>query len=199
MTQRNSSRNLRSQLHRQVLPPARPRMDAFETFTEAGGHHGSQGPTEHSPGHRGHSSHNPQPQHHLPHQHPSNTPFCQPITTVTASASVTVAVHPASFSTQNPASSFPEYTAADSYCPTGPEGPEAAFQDPHVPVYTHTETRDFKVEAMELQDLELEAAESSSGRQASWGEIQQLQQIHKWFCHIYFTSLFHFDVLKTPS
>ncbi|XP_017286792.1 protein patched homolog 1 [Kryptolebias marmoratus] len=166
-TQRNSSRNLRSQLHRQVPPPARPRTDAFEMSTEAGGHHGLQGPREHSAGHRGHSSHNPQPHHHLPHQHPSNTPFCQPITTVTASASVTVAVHPASFSTQNPASSYPEYPAADSYCPSGPEEPEAPFQDPHVPVYTHAEARDVKVEAMELQDLELEAAESNSGRRAS--------------------------------
>lgn len=101
-------------------------------------------------------------------------PFCQPITTVTASASVTVAVHPASFSAQSPASSYPEYTAADSYCPSGPEEQETAFQDPHVPVYTHTEARDVKVEAMELQDLELEAAESNSGRRASWGEIQQL-------------------------
>ncbi|KAM4576725.1 protein patched homolog 1 isoform 1-T1 [Odontesthes bonariensis] len=166
-TQRNSSRDPRTQLHRQAPPPARPRMDAFETATEAGGNHGSHTHREHTAGHRGRSSHNPQPNHNLPHHHPNPTPFCQPITTVTASASVTVAVHPAPLSNQSPASSYPEYTATDSYCPPGPEEPEPAFQDPHVPLYTHTAARGVKVEAMELQDLEFEAAESNSGRRAS--------------------------------
>lgn len=154
-------------MHWQAPPPARPRMDAFETATEAGGHYGSHGHREHSAGHRARSSHNPQPNHHLPHQ-PNPTPYCQPITTVTASASVTVAVHPAPLSNQNPpTSSYPGYTATDSYCPSGREGPEPAFQDPHVPQDTHTGTRGAKVEAMELQDLEFEAAESNSGRHTS--------------------------------
>lgn len=167
-TQRNSSRDPKSQLHRQAPPPARPRMDAFETATEAGGHYGSHGHREHSAGHRARSSHNPQPNHHLPHHHHNPTPYCQPITTVTASASVTVAVHPAPLSNQGPpASSYPGYTAADSYCPSGPEGQEPAFQDPHVPLDTHTGARGVNVEAMELQDLEFEAAESNSGRRAS--------------------------------
>uniref|UniRef100_A0A8C6VX29 Patched 1 n=1 Tax=Nothobranchius furzeri TaxID=105023 RepID=A0A8C6VX29_NOTFU len=154
-TQHNSSRDRRSQRRRQAPPPARPRTDAFGTATEAGGYHGP-------PGHREHSPH-----HHLPHQHPGTASFCQPITTVTASASVTVAVHPAPFSAQSPASSYPEYTAADSYGPSGPEEPEATFQDPHVPIYTHTEAREVKMEAMELQDLESEAAESNRGGQGS--------------------------------
>uniref|UniRef100_A0A3B4ZB43 Patched 1 n=1 Tax=Stegastes partitus TaxID=144197 RepID=A0A3B4ZB43_9TELE len=156
-TQRNNSRDPKSQLHWQAPPPARPRTDAFETATEAGGHYGSHGHREHSAGHRGRSSHNPQPNHHLPHHHPNPTPYCQPITTVTASASVTVAVHPPPpLSGQSPASSYPGYTAADSYCPSGQEEPEPAFQDPHVPLYTHTGARGVKVEAMELQDLETE-------------------------------------------
>uniref|UniRef100_A0AAQ6AJS7 SSD domain-containing protein n=1 Tax=Amphiprion ocellaris TaxID=80972 RepID=A0AAQ6AJS7_AMPOC len=167
-TQRNNSRDPKSQLHWQAPPPARPRTDAFETATEAGGHYSSHGHREHSAGHRGRSSHNPQPNQHLPHHHPNPTPYCQPITTVTASASVTVAVHPPPpLSGQSPASSYPGYTAADSYCPSGQEEPESAFQDPHVPLYTHTGARGVKVEAMELQDLEFEAAESNSGRRAS--------------------------------
>ncbi|XP_041856023.1 protein patched homolog 1 isoform X1 [Melanotaenia boesemani] len=166
-SQRNSSRDPRSQLHWQAAPPACPRMDAFETATEAGGNHGSHGHREHSAGHRSRSSHNPQPNHHLPHHHPNSTPFCQPITTVTASASVTVAVHPAALSNQSHASSYPEYTATDSHCPSGPEEPEPAFHDPHVPLYTHTGARRVKVEAMELQDLEFEATDSDGGRRAS--------------------------------
>uniref|UniRef100_A0A671TJ53 Patched 1 n=1 Tax=Sparus aurata TaxID=8175 RepID=A0A671TJ53_SPAAU len=155
-TQRNS-RDPKTQLHWQVPPPARPRMDAFETATEAGGHYGSHCHREHSAGHRARSSHNPQPNHHLPHHQPNPTPYCQPITTVTASASVTVAVHPAPLSNQSPpASSYPGYTATDSYCPSGPEEPEPAFQDPHVPLDTHNGARGDKVEAMELQDLETE-------------------------------------------
>uniref|UniRef100_A0A3Q3VU01 SSD domain-containing protein n=1 Tax=Mola mola TaxID=94237 RepID=A0A3Q3VU01_MOLML len=124
-TQRNS-RDPKTQLHWQVPPPARPRMDAFETATEAGGHYGSH-----------------------------------------ASASVTVAVHPAPLSNQNPPTSYPAYTATDSYCPSGPEEPEPAFQDPHVPLDTHTGARGVKVEAMELQDLEFEATDSNNGRWAS--------------------------------
>lgn len=168
VTQRNSSREPRSQLHRQAPPPARPRMDAFETATEAGGHHGSQSHREHSAGHRGRSTQNPQPNHHLPHHHPNTAPFCQPITTVTASASVTVAVQPAPLSGQGLG-----YTATDNFCPSGPEEPEGqqepepTFQDPHVPLYTHTGARGVKVEAVELQDLEFEAAESNRGRRAS--------------------------------
>ncbi|XP_010787823.1 protein patched homolog 1-like, partial [Notothenia coriiceps] len=166
--QRNSSRDPKSQPHRQAPPPARPRMDAFETATEAGGHHGSRGHREHSAGHRARSSHNPQPNHHLPHHHPNPTPYCQPITTVTASASVTVAVHPAPLSNQGPpASSYPGYTTTDSYCQSGDQGTEPVFHDPHVPLDTHTGARGAYMESMELQDLEFEAAESNNGRRTS--------------------------------
>uniref|UniRef100_A0A8C5GJE5 SSD domain-containing protein n=1 Tax=Gouania willdenowi TaxID=441366 RepID=A0A8C5GJE5_GOUWI len=146
--QRISSRDPTSQLHRQAPPPARPRLDAFETATEAGG------------GRRGHASYN----HHLPHQHHTHTPYCQPITTVTASASVTVAVHPAPPPTQSPSSSYPGYTATVSHCP---EELDPTFQDPHVPLGGTSGTRGVTVEAMELQDLDLEAAECSNGRRAS--------------------------------
>ncbi|KAM7017954.1 LOW QUALITY PROTEIN: protein patched homolog 1 [Tautogolabrus adspersus] len=167
-TQRTSSRDPKSQLHWQAPPPARPRMDAFETATEAGGHHGAHSHREPSAGHRARSTHNPQPNHHLPHHHPNPTPYCQPITTVTASASVTVAVHPPPLSNQSPpTSSYPGYTATDSYCSSGPKEPETVFQDPHVPLDTHTGVRGVQVEAMELQDLEFEAAESNSSRRAS--------------------------------
>lgn len=155
-----------TQLHWHVPPPARPRIDAFETATEAGAHHGSHGHREHLAGNRARSSHSSQ---HLLHHHPNLPPFCQPITTVTASASVTVAVHPAPLSSQNPLASYPGYTATDSYSPSSPpsEQPEPAFQDPHVPQDTETGARGVKVEVMELQDLEFEAADSNSGRRAS--------------------------------
>uniref|UniRef100_A0A667XQS7 Patched 1 n=1 Tax=Myripristis murdjan TaxID=586833 RepID=A0A667XQS7_9TELE len=172
-THRYNSRNPKSQLHQQSPPPAHPRMDAFETATEAGGHYSSHGSghREHSAGHRARSSHNPRPNHHLPH-HSNPAPYCQPITTVTASASVTVAVHPAPLSNQSPpASSYAGYTAADSYQPAGAESsgaePESDFQDPHVPLETHTGPRGAKMDAMELQDMEFEAAESNCGRRAS--------------------------------
>lgn len=143
-------------------------MDAFETATEAGAHCGSHGHREHSAGRRARSSHNPPPNHHLPHRRPNAAPYCQPITTVTASASVTVSVHPAPLSNQGPpAPSHPGYTATDGYCPSGAEGPEPAFQDPHVPSDAHAGARGLDVEAMDLQDLEFEAADSSSCRRAS--------------------------------
>ncbi|KAM9546083.1 LOW QUALITY PROTEIN: protein patched homolog 1-like [Salvelinus alpinus] len=159
----------------QSLPPSRPRMDAFETATEAGGHYssgghfGSGGHRERSAGHRTRPSHNPRPNHHQPH-HPNPNPaptYCQPITTVTASASVTVAVHSAPPPTQSPTSSYPGHTAANSYHTAGGAEPVPAFQDPHVPLEVHISCRGTKVEAMELQDVECEAAESDCGKRAS--------------------------------
>ncbi|KAM8866171.1 protein patched homolog 1 [Synchiropus picturatus] len=163
-TQRNSSRDPKSQLHRQAPPPVRPRTDAFETATEAGGRYGTHSHREHTAGQRTRASHNSQPHHH----HPHSAPFCQPITTVTASASVTVAVHSAPLAGQNPhGSNFPGYTATDSYCPPEQEEPESTFQDPHVPADFHSSSRGSTVESMELQDLEFEAAEGDGGRWAS--------------------------------
>ncbi|XP_034026422.1 protein patched homolog 1 [Thalassophryne amazonica] len=168
-TTQRYSREPKSQLHRQAPPPVCPRMDAFETSTETRGPNGTHGSghREHSAGRRARSSHNPQSNHHLPH-HPNPAPYCQPITTVTASASVTVAVHPAPLSNPNPtASSYPEYTPMYNCCPTRPEEPNPDFQDPHVPLDTHTGLRGAEMEAMELQDLEFEPAESSCVRHAS--------------------------------
>uniref|UniRef100_A0A3Q3JVI2 SSD domain-containing protein n=1 Tax=Monopterus albus TaxID=43700 RepID=A0A3Q3JVI2_MONAL len=146
-TQRIRNRDPESQLHWQARPPAHPRMDAFETATEAGGHY---------------------PNHHPPHHHTNPTPYCQPITTVTASASVTVAVHPPPLSNQSPStSSYQGYTATDSYRPSGLAEQEPVFPDPHVPLDTHTGDRGAKGEAMELQDLDLEAVDSNSRRRAS--------------------------------
>eukprot|EP00063_Salmo_salar_P051682 XP_014026517.1 PREDICTED: protein patched homolog 1 isoform X1 [Salmo salar] len=157
----------------QSLPPARPRMDAFEDATEAGGHYssgghfGSGGHRERSAGHRTRPSHNPRPNHHQPH-HPNPAPtYCQPITTVTASASVTVAVHSAPPPTQSPTSSYPGHTAANSYHTAGGAEPVPTFQDPHVPLEVHISRRGTKMEAMELQDVECEAAESDCGKRAS--------------------------------
>uniref|UniRef100_A0A8C7LY28 SSD domain-containing protein n=1 Tax=Oncorhynchus mykiss TaxID=8022 RepID=A0A8C7LY28_ONCMY len=158
----------------QSFPPARPRM-AFET--EAGGHYGSGGHfvsgghRERSAGHRTRPSHNPRPNHHQPqHSNPAPT-YCQPITTVTASASVTIAVHSTSPPTQSPTSSHPGHTAADSYHTARGAEPAPAFQHPHVPLEVHTGCRgtkmDTKVEAMELQDVECEAVESDCDKRAS--------------------------------
>lgn len=152
-----SSRELKSQLHWQAPPPAHPRMDAFETATEAGGPHGHR---EHSAGHRGRHTHGRHP--------PNPAPFCQPITTVTASASVTVAVHSAPVSSQSPSATYPGYAAADSYQPSSPSPePEPPYQDPHVPLDTPAGGRRDRVKAMELQDLEFEAADGNFGKRVS--------------------------------
>uniref|UniRef100_A0A8C7ZH48 Patched 1 n=1 Tax=Oryzias sinensis TaxID=183150 RepID=A0A8C7ZH48_9TELE len=166
-TWRNSSRDPRSQMHWKAPPPSCPRMDAFEAATEAGNHHGSHSHRERSAGHRGRSSHNHQSHHHPPPLHLNPTPFCQPITTVTASASVTVAVHQGPLSSLDPVSPHLGHAATDSYSSSGAEQPEPAFQDPHVPLYTYTGARGVQEEAVELQDLEFEAAENNIGRQAS--------------------------------
>ncbi|KAJ3603779.1 hypothetical protein NHX12_028520, partial [Muraenolepis orangiensis] len=156
----------------QPPPPARPRTDAFETANEAGGHYGSAGFGHRDPGAR--PSRNARPDRRPPRR--SNpAPFCQPITTVTASASVTVAVHAAPPAGQSHRASYPGYTAAtaeDSYYPSGAAapsgpGPGAGFQDPHVPLDTQPEPGGDKVDAMELQDMESEADERHCGRPAS--------------------------------
>ena len=93
---------------------------------------------------------------------------------MTASASVTVAVHAAAPAGQShPAPSYPGYTAAEGYYPSGAAssrpgpGPEPVFQDPHVPLDTQPEPGGAKMDAMELQDMESEADERNYGRRAS--------------------------------
>lgn len=75
--------------------------------------------------------------------------YCQPITTVTASASVTVAVHPAVHSHNSHAGGFPSY---EGYHETD----HGQFEDPHVPFNVRCERRNSKVEVIELQDVECE-------------------------------------------
>lgn len=124
-------------------PPYRPRRDAFEISTE--GHPG--------PGSRDRSG-------HRAHSHSVRSPafgaagaagatYCQPITTVTASASVTVAVHPALHSHSSRGAGF-------ASCEGHQEAGWAPFEDPHVPFNVRCERRNSKVEVIELQDVECE-------------------------------------------
>uniref|UniRef100_A0A8C2KHH6 Patched 1 n=1 Tax=Cyprinus carpio TaxID=7962 RepID=A0A8C2KHH6_CYPCA len=125
-------------------PPHRPRMDAFETATEPGGCSG--------PNHRERSgAHRPRSHNLYTHpSHPSTGPaYCQPITTVTASASVTVAVH-SGMPGQSPA--YPSHPSNDSYHTSEDVYTDPHFSDPHVPFDKSSDSS--KTEGMELQDLE---------------------------------------------
>ncbi|XP_050842899.1 protein patched homolog 1 [Serinus canaria] len=129
-------------------PPYRPRRDAFEISTE-----GHSGPSSSSSSSRDRSGHKAR-------CHSVRSPafgaagaagaaYCQPITTVTASASVTVAVHPALHSHSPRGVSFPSYEGHH-------EAGHAPFEDPHVPFNVRCERRNSKVEVIELQDVECE-------------------------------------------
>ncbi|XP_057354476.1 protein patched homolog 1 isoform X4 [Manis pentadactyla] len=117
-------------------PPYRPRRDAFEVSAE--------GP---SPGSRDRAGPRGTRSHHTQHPAFTTTGYCQPVTTVTASASVTVAVRP---------------PPAHSWSPQGVPCPEVCgpgcgpFEDPHVPSSVHCRRRGSKVEVIELQDVECE-------------------------------------------
>ncbi|XP_051949983.1 protein patched homolog 1 isoform X3 [Xyrauchen texanus] len=140
-------------------PPHRPRMDAFETATEPGGRSGPN-PRERPGAHR--------PRSHNPYSHPSHPStgpaYCQPITTVTASASasVTVAVH-SGIPSQSPA--YPSYPSNDSYHTSEEVYTDSQFSDPHVPF---DESNDgSKTEGMELQDLEYDTSNVCHTRPSS--------------------------------
>ncbi|KAF4796003.1 hypothetical protein TURU_088131 [Turdus rufiventris] len=75
--------------------------------------------------------------------------YCQPITTVTASASVTIAVHSIIHNYNSWVGRFPLYKG---YYESDP-GP---FEDPHVPFDVWYERRNSKMQVIELQDLECE-------------------------------------------
>lgn len=123
-------------------------MDAFETATDPGGHFGS-GSHSSSGSHSGSSSHNPT------FSAAAGPVYCQPITTVTASASVTVAVH------------SPAYVPFPSSCGRprpDPSHPTPPFQDPHVPFENRCSTSDCQQEAMELQDIECNTQSDSDRR-----------------------------------
>ncbi|XP_073084881.1 protein patched homolog 1 isoform X4 [Manis javanica] len=117
-------------------PPYRPRRDAFEVSAEGL-----------SPGSRDRAGPRGTRSHHAQHPAFATTGYCQPVTTVTASASVTVAVRP---------------PPAHSWSPQGVPCPEVCgagcgpFEDPHVPSSIHCGRRGSKVEVIELQDVECE-------------------------------------------
>ncbi|XP_048147153.1 protein patched homolog 1 isoform X2 [Corvus hawaiiensis] len=124
-------------------PPYRPRRDAFEISTE--GHSGPSNRDRSGPRARSHSVRSPA----FGAAGAAGAAYCQPITTVTASASVTVAVHSALHSHSSRGGSFPSY---DGHREAG----HAPFEDPHVPFNVRCERRNSKVEVIELQDVECE-------------------------------------------
>ncbi|NXW74283.1 PTC1 protein, partial [Hirundo rustica] len=124
-------------------PPYRPRRDAFEISTE--GHSGLN--NRDRLGHRAHSHGVRSPAFGATGA--TGAAYCQPITTVTASASVTVAVHPPLHSHSSRGASFPS-------CEGHHEAGHAPFEDPHVPFNVRCERRNSKVEVIELQDVECE-------------------------------------------
>ncbi|XP_040844670.1 protein patched homolog 1 isoform X2 [Ochotona curzoniae] len=133
-------------------PPYRPRRDAFEISTE-----GHSGPSHRDRGPRMHNTRNPASSSASSTATPGSAlpGYCQPITTVTASASVTVAVHPPPV----PGPLGPGRNPRGGLCPGYegyPETEPGLFEDPHVPFHVRCETRDSKVEIIELQDLACE-------------------------------------------
>ncbi|XP_025022430.1 protein patched homolog 1 [Python bivittatus] len=131
-------------------PPYRPRRDAFETFAK--GH--SCPSNRDCSGQRARSQNIRNPAFTATGS--SVPPCCQPITTVTASASVTVAVHPAGHSHSPHGGSFPAYERHH-------ETEHGQFEDPHVPFNVRCERRNSKVEIIELQDVECEERTHGEG------------------------------------
>lgn len=122
-------------------PPYRPRLDAFETAHEG---HSRLGNNDQS-SYRSHFHRTRNPT--FTANGVSAPTYCQPITTVTATASVTVAVHPP-IPSQNAFGGYPHY---EEYSETK----AGAFVDPHVP-FDASYKRDSKVEVLELEDDECE-------------------------------------------
>ncbi|NXQ59547.1 PTC1 protein, partial [Anthoscopus minutus] len=133
-------------------PPHRPRRDAFEISTEGPSGPGNRDRLGHKA--RSHSMRSPA----FGAAGAAGAAYCQPITTVTASASVTVAVHPALHSHGSRAASFPS-------CEGYHEAGHAPFEDPHVPFNVRCERRNSKVEVIELQDVECEERIPGNGSQ----------------------------------
>ncbi|KAM8793545.1 protein patched homolog 1-like [Eudromia elegans] len=124
-------------------PPYGPQKDAFEISTE-----GHSGPNNRD--HLGHwvCSHNVR-NPVLGAVDASGLASNQPITTVIASASVTVAVCPAMHSHSSWGGSFQSYERYH-------EADHEPFEDPHIPFKVWCERRNSKIEVIELQDVECE-------------------------------------------
>ncbi|XP_034265978.1 protein patched homolog 1 isoform X1 [Pantherophis guttatus] len=131
-------------------PPYRPRRDAFETFTK--GHSCSSNRDCSGQRTRSQNIRNPA----FTATGSSVPPCCQPITTVTASASVTVAVHPAGHNHNPHGGSCPA-------CERHHEAEHGQFEDPHVPFNVRCERRNSKIEIIELQDVECEERTHGEG------------------------------------
>ncbi|XP_070598891.1 protein patched homolog 1 isoform X2 [Erythrolamprus reginae] len=131
-------------------PPYRPRRDAFETFTK--GHSCSSNRDCSGQRTRSQNIRNPA----FSAIGSSAPPCCHPITTVTASASVTVAVHPAGHS-HNP------HGGGCPACERHHEAEHGQFEDPHVPFNVRCERRNSKIEIIELQDVECEERTHGKG------------------------------------
>uniref|UniRef100_A0A670YWR4 Patched 1 n=2 Tax=Pseudonaja textilis TaxID=8673 RepID=A0A670YWR4_PSETE len=147
----HKSKKLKRELREGLQPPPyRPRRDAFETFTK--GHSCSN--NRDCSGQRTHSQNIRNPAFTATG---SSVPSCcQPITTVTASASVTVAVHPAGHSHNPHGGSCPAYERHH-------EAEHEQFEDPHVPFNVRCERRNSKIEIIELQDVECEERTHGKG------------------------------------
>ncbi|XP_034955500.1 protein patched homolog 1 isoform X2 [Zootoca vivipara] len=124
-------------------PPYRPRRDAFETSTD--GH--SCPSNRDCSGQRTRSQNNRNAA--FTATGTSVPAYGQPITTVTASASVTVAVHPPMHGHNTRGGGFPSYEGYH-------ESDHGQFEDPHVPFNVRCERRNSKVEVIEVQDVECE-------------------------------------------
>ncbi|KGL80703.1 Protein patched 1, partial [Tinamus guttatus] len=124
-------------------PPYGPQKDDFEISTE-----GHSGPNNRD--HLGHwaCSHNVR-NPVLGAVDASELASSQLITTVTASASVTVSVCPAMHSHSSQGGSFLSYERYH-------EADHGPFEDPHMPFKVWYERRNSKIEVIELQDVECE-------------------------------------------
>ncbi|XP_026530262.1 protein patched homolog 1 [Notechis scutatus] len=147
----HKSKKLKRELREGLQPPPyRPRRDAFETFTK--GHSCSNNRDCSGQRTRSQNIRNPA----FTATGSSVPPCCQPITTVTASASVTVAVHPAGHSHNPHGGSCPAYERHH-------EAEHGQFEDPHVPFNVRCERRNSKIEIIELQDVECEERTHGEG------------------------------------
>ncbi|KAM6364404.1 protein patched homolog 1-like [Pluvialis apricaria] len=141
---RNQGRQLKWETREGLRPsPYCPRSDAFEILAEW-----HSGPSNRGClGHKAHSHNMRSPVFGA--MSASGPAYCQPITTVTTSASVTVAVHPVMHNHNSWGGSF---LFSEGYY----EADHGSSEDPHVPFDVWYERRNSKLEVLELQDVECE-------------------------------------------
>ncbi|XP_054981505.1 protein patched homolog 1 isoform X2 [Sorex araneus] len=123
-------------------PPYQPRRDAFEIPPERPPCPGPRGARAHGTRHPAFAA-----------RGGAVPGCCQPFTTVTASASVTVAVHPPG---PVPAPGCMSRGGLGPGCEDCPDAGHRHFEDPHVPFSMRCERGGSKAEVIELQDVECE-------------------------------------------